>query len=99
MNRKILIAAMLIAVMSMIMSGCTDTELYGTYISENDSDSFLKLNENGVYLLKESGAAYIDHFEYDDDSVYLAAMLGAVELERNSSKVLVDTDGERWVRK
>lgn len=97
MNRKILITMMLI--MSMLISGCTDTNIHGTYISENDSDSFLRLNENGVYLLKESGAAYIDHFEYDDDSVYLAAMLGAVELERNSSKILIDTDGERWVKK
>lgn len=99
MNRKILITVVLIAVMSMLISGCTDTNIYGTYISENDSDSFLRLNENGVYLLRDSSAAYIDHFEYDDDSVYLAAMLGAVELQRNSSKVLVDTDGERWVKK
>lgn len=97
-DKKTISMALVILLMSLMLSGCTDKGPYGTYINENDPESFLKLNENGVYLIKQSGMVYIEHFEYNRDTVYLAAVLGAVEVERNSSKVLVDNDGERWLK-
>ncbi|MCK5611952.1 hypothetical protein KAR91_59330 [Candidatus Pacearchaeota archaeon] len=98
-NKKTMSVALVVLLMSLMLSGCADKGPHGTYVNENDPESFLRLNENGVYLLKQSGMVYIDHFEYDLNTVYLAAVLGAVEIERNTSKVLIDNDGERWVKK
>ena len=98
-RKKTMFVALIVLMVSLTLSGCADKGPYGTYVNENDPLSSLKLSESGVYLLKESGSVYIDHFEYDRDAVYLAAVLGAVQIERNSSKVLVDLDGEKWVKK
>jgi len=75
--------------------GCTDNGPQGKYVSEKNPDSFLRLDENSLYTLQENDYLYVGHYTYDNEYVYLEAVMGALRLERDG-KTLVDKDGDLW---
>lgn len=97
MKKNIGIVLLILLMLSSTL-GCLDNNLHGTYISEQDENSFLKLNENNIYTLYEDGNVYVDHYDYDRDRVYLSMPLGGTGIMRNTSQILVDKDGERWIK-
>lgn len=97
MNKKIILMLIILFLVSTL--GCMGKEINGTYISEKNENDFLRLNENGIYTLEEGSYCFVGNYDFDEDFVYVSSVLGGIKIERNTSKILVDNDGDRWIKK
>ena len=81
----------------LILAGCVDNSVYGTYTQEN---STLTLQEDGTYLYVPTGSAYTQKgtFTQNKDSIQLTNILGITTMLKITKAGLVDKDNELWIK-
>lgn len=101
MQRSVLLITVLLVALALV-SACTGNQVPGKYISEQNPRDYLELKRDGTFYLQEEGVTLTGKYQVDGDEITLSvSILGIPTATKGSIKgnVIVDDDGERWVRK
>lgn len=92
MRRSLMMVGMLI-----LLSGCIDTPIYGTY--SNNGSTFV-LQEDNTYLYTPAGGmTQKGTFTQNGDEIQISNILGMTTIVKIVKDGLIDDDGILWSRK
>ena len=70
----------------------------GTYVNESHSQDYLELRSDGTFFMEEGGQSVSGSYRIDDAKITLSLPSGAATRGTMSGDVLIDSDGDRWVK-
>ena len=71
----------------------------GTYISEKNSKNYMELKSDGSLFVQEGKMGMSGKYEIEDKTITLKFDIGVSVRGKIDKNVIVDDDGENWVKK
>ena len=97
MNKRIILIVLSLTVISL---GCVSVDqlasVEGRYISEVNPDAYIELRDDGQFVVNQD-RAFSGEYTVNGDIVKLIYSFGSFELMRDGN-ILIDGDGERWIK-
>jgi hypothetical protein len=88
MNRMILIISL--TLIGVVLSGCVGNTLTGTYVSENDSNTYLTFYADGTYVGFDNGTGVSGTYKVEENTVIVSVlgMAGKGDITENGKAVI-----------
>lgn len=80
------------------LSSCSN-QLTGTYISEKNDKHYIELKADGIFFVQESTGTRHGNYEIEGNVITLKFKDGVAARGKIEGKVLIDPDGDKWIRK
>ena len=97
MHRSIGLAILLLVALA-LLAACSGNKVAGKYISEDNPDDYLELRSDGNFYSQEEGIGISGSYDVDGNEITLSLAIGLSTKARIEGDVIIDEDGERWVK-
>jgi lysozyme len=101
MFTRVGLATSLLAALALLV-GCSATRVAGKYVSQANPEDYLELRTDGTFYLQEEGITLDGKYRVDGDDITLSVSILGISTAskgRLEGDVIIDQDGERWVKK
>lgn len=82
------------------LSGCVVSSVQGTYLNEKTPENKITLDSDFTYILTNNNHVSTGTYKLSqNNTIILTGALGVATVVKVDGNVLIDDDGERWIKK
>lgn len=71
----------------------------GTFLSEKNSKNYIELKSDGSFYIQEDKQGFTGKFEVEDKTITFKTDIGVAFRGKIEKNIIIDPDGETWVKK
>ena len=101
MNRSLIIrlSVLFVALMSLWLTSCSKSAVYGTYVSENNAKDYTELKSDGTFVAQQGSAGFSGKYKIVGKNITLTLESGQAARGRIDGNTIIDNQGIHWTRK
>jgi hypothetical protein len=101
MNRSLIIrlSVLFVALMSLWLTSCSKSSVYGTYVSEKNAKDYTELKSDGAFFVQQGSVSFSGKYKVDGKNITLTLDSGQAARGKIDGNTIIDDQGIHWTRK